>query len=150
MLWSHSIRPVGGTARGCRSAPTAALLANFALASPLSAGPAGAYTDWHVDMGGSAGGWAGSRVDPPHPLPGVAGEHGSAARQHTPRWLHTHAASCAASGAQTSRVIRPLCLLRAVWYHVVRGRKVFLAAPPTPANLAAFEEWSSSGKQVHH
>lgn len=38
--------------------------------------------------------------------------------------------------------------LRAVWYHVVSGRKVFLAAPPSPANLAAFEEWSTSGKQV--
>ena len=35
-----------------------------------------------------------------------------------------------------------------MWYHVISGRKVFLAAPPTPANLAAFEEWSSSGKQA--
>ncbi|KAL4421887.1 hypothetical protein ABPG77_003689 [Micractinium sp. CCAP 211/92] len=52
-------------------------------------GPGGVYTDWHVDMGGSA-----------------------------------------------------------VWYHVVSGRKVFLAAPPTPGNLRAFEEWSSSGKQA--
>eukprot|EP00887_Chlorella_sp_A99_P001123 scaffold14.g1123.t1 len=50
-------------------------------------GPQGAYTDFHVDMGGSS-----------------------------------------------------------VWYHVVSGTKVFLAAPPTPANLAEFETWCS-GKQ---
>ncbi len=31
---------------------------------------------------------------------------------------------------------------------MVSGRKVFLAAPNTAANLAAFEHWSSSGKQV--
>jgi hypothetical protein len=40
------------------------------------------------------------------------------------------------------------CTAAAVWYHVISGRKVFLAVPPTPANLAAFEEWSSTGKQA--
>ena len=55
----------------------------------LLLGPAGAYTDWHVDMGGSS-----------------------------------------------------------VWYHVVRGRKVFMAAPNTPNNIQAFLEWSSSEEQV--
>lgn len=34
-----------------------------------------------------------------------------------------------------------------VWYHMVSGRKVFLLAPPTPANLAAFVDWASSKKQ---
>jgi hypothetical protein len=52
--------------------------------------PAGAYTDFHVDFGGSS-----------------------------------------------------------VWYHVISGRKTFLLVPPTPSNLAAFESWTSSEKQVH-
>lgn len=52
-------------------------------------GPAGAYTDFHVDFGGSS-----------------------------------------------------------VWYHVISGRKTFLLVPPTPPNLAAFESWASSEKQV--
>lgn len=30
----------------------------------------------------------------------------------------------------------------------VQGTKVFLAAPPTPANLAAYESWSSSDMQA--
>jgi len=34
-----------------------------------------------------------------------------------------------------------------VWYHVLRGRKVFWLIPPTPANLKAFEHWTMSGKQ---
>lgn len=49
--------------------------------------------------------------------------------------------------AVLARVHRCACFA-AVWYHVVSGRKVFLAAPPTPENLQAFEEWSSSGKQA--
>lgn len=52
-------------------------------------GPQGAYTDWHVDMGGSS-----------------------------------------------------------VWYHVLKGCKVFLAAPPTPKNLTTFESWASSEQQL--
>ena len=36
----------------------------------------------------------------------------------------------------------------AVWYHVVSGSKVFIMYPPTDANLAAFEEWSSTEHQV--
>ena len=35
-----------------------------------------------------------------------------------------------------------------VWYHMCSGRKVFLAAPPTPHNLAAYERWAGSGRQV--
>ena len=34
-----------------------------------------------------------------------------------------------------------------VWYHLLRGRKVFFLAPPTPRNLAKFQEWSSSQLQ---
>uniref|UniRef100_A0A8B9PUL6 PHD finger protein 8 n=1 Tax=Apteryx owenii TaxID=8824 RepID=A0A8B9PUL6_APTOW len=34
-----------------------------------------------------------------------------------------------------------------VWYHVLRGEKVFYLARPTPANLALFEAWSSSSNQ---
>lgn len=51
--------------------------------------PAGSYTDWHVDFGGSA-----------------------------------------------------------VWYHLLSGTKVFLLAPPTAANLAAFESWAASPAQA--
>ena len=36
-----------------------------------------------------------------------------------------------------------------IWYHVVKGRKTFILAPPTPQNMKAFEEWSSSDRQVH-
>ncbi len=52
-------------------------------------GPAGAYTDFHVDFGGSS-----------------------------------------------------------IWYHIISGHKAFLLVPPTPHNLASFESWSSSDKQV--
>ena len=50
--------------------------------------PPHAYTDWHVDFGGSA-----------------------------------------------------------VWYHVIQGRKVFYAAPPTAFNLEAFESWAGTSRQ---
>mmetsp|Transcript_12920 Transcript_12920/g.47251 ORF Transcript_12920/g.47251 Transcript_12920/m.47251 type:complete len:884 (-) Transcript_12920:46-2697(-) len=36
----------------------------------------------------------------------------------------------------------------AVWYHMVSGRKTFVLAPPTKANLEAFEEWAGSEKQA--
>jgi hypothetical protein len=62
-------------------APTALL---YALLSP-----AGAYTDFHVDFGGSS-----------------------------------------------------------VWYHVLKGRKTFVLAPPSAANHAAFEAWAGSARQA--
>uniref|UniRef100_A0A9J7XQF5 Lysine (K)-specific demethylase 7Ab n=1 Tax=Cyprinus carpio carpio TaxID=630221 RepID=A0A9J7XQF5_CYPCA len=34
-----------------------------------------------------------------------------------------------------------------VWYHVLWGEKVFYLIKPTPANLALYEEWSSSPNQ---
>ncbi|GAB0202337.1 histone lysine demethylase PHF8 [Grus japonensis] len=34
-----------------------------------------------------------------------------------------------------------------VWYHVLRGEKIFYLARPTAANLALFEAWSSSRNQ---
>ena len=34
-----------------------------------------------------------------------------------------------------------------VWYHLLRGQKIFWLAPPTPTNLKAFENWTLSGKQ---
>ncbi|KAJ8017071.1 hypothetical protein DPEC_G00013970 [Dallia pectoralis] len=34
-----------------------------------------------------------------------------------------------------------------VWYHVLRGEKIFYLISPTPANLAFFESWSSSSNQ---
>lgn len=34
-----------------------------------------------------------------------------------------------------------------VWYHVVRGEKVFLACPPSPTNLKRFKSWAGSSKQ---
>eukprot|EP00064_Thunnus_orientalis_P007644 superscaffoldBa00000860_g7666 len=34
-----------------------------------------------------------------------------------------------------------------VWYHVFKGQKVFWLVPPTPHNLALFEDWVLSGKQ---
>lgn len=35
-----------------------------------------------------------------------------------------------------------------VWYHILKGRKIFLAAPPTKENWALFELWASSEAQV--
>nr|XP_046252270.1 histone lysine demethylase PHF8 isoform X2 [Scatophagus argus] len=34
-----------------------------------------------------------------------------------------------------------------VWYHVLKGEKIFYLISPTPANLALFERWSSSSNQ---
>ncbi|XP_036388791.1 histone lysine demethylase PHF8 [Megalops cyprinoides] len=34
-----------------------------------------------------------------------------------------------------------------VWYHVLRGEKIFYLIRPSPANLALFEHWSSSSNQ---
>ncbi|XP_010875855.2 lysine-specific demethylase 2B isoform X3 [Esox lucius] len=34
-----------------------------------------------------------------------------------------------------------------VWYHVFKGGKVFWLVPPTPYNLALYEDWVLSGKQ---
>ncbi|KAI4893783.1 hypothetical protein NFI96_033972, partial [Prochilodus magdalenae] len=34
-----------------------------------------------------------------------------------------------------------------VWYHVLRGGKVFWLIPPTPQNLELYENWVLSGKQ---
>ncbi|XP_060783318.1 lysine-specific demethylase 2A isoform X2 [Neoarius graeffei] len=34
-----------------------------------------------------------------------------------------------------------------VWYHILRGRKVFWLIPPTPHNLELYENWMLSGKQ---
>uniref|UniRef100_A0A8C5C0R4 [histone H3]-dimethyl-L-lysine(36) demethylase n=1 Tax=Gadus morhua TaxID=8049 RepID=A0A8C5C0R4_GADMO len=34
-----------------------------------------------------------------------------------------------------------------VWYHVFKGKKVFWLVPPTPHNLALYEDWVLSGKQ---
>jgi hypothetical protein len=36
----------------------------------------------------------------------------------------------------------------AVWYHLVSGRKVFVLAPPTAHNLAAYQAWVGSKRQV--
>lgn len=36
----------------------------------------------------------------------------------------------------------------AVWYHVLAGRKAFLLAPPSAANLAAHEAWAGSDRQA--
>ena len=35
-----------------------------------------------------------------------------------------------------------------IWYHVVKGRKTFILVPPTPQNMKAFEDWSSSDRQA--
>jgi len=35
-----------------------------------------------------------------------------------------------------------------VWYHIVRGQKVFWLIPPTDENLKKYEEWTLSGKQA--
>ncbi|XP_031434162.1 lysine-specific demethylase 2B isoform X2 [Clupea harengus] len=34
-----------------------------------------------------------------------------------------------------------------VWYHVFKGGKIFWLVPPTPHNLAVYEDWVLSGKQ---
>uniref|UniRef100_A0A4W6DHA9 [histone H3]-dimethyl-L-lysine(36) demethylase n=1 Tax=Lates calcarifer TaxID=8187 RepID=A0A4W6DHA9_LATCA len=34
-----------------------------------------------------------------------------------------------------------------VWYHILRGGKVFWLIPPTPQNLETYENWVLSGKQ---
>ncbi|KAM4586150.1 lysine-specific demethylase 2A isoform 1-T2 [Fundulus diaphanus] len=34
-----------------------------------------------------------------------------------------------------------------VWYHILRGAKVFWLIPPTPQNLEMYENWVLSGKQ---
>ena len=34
-----------------------------------------------------------------------------------------------------------------VWYHVVKGRKVFWLLPPNPSHLRLYEEWILSGRQ---
>nr|XP_027219721.1 jmjC domain-containing histone demethylation protein 1-like [Penaeus vannamei] len=34
-----------------------------------------------------------------------------------------------------------------VWYHVLRGRKIFWLIPPTERNLQLYEQWVLSGKQ---
>ena len=34
-----------------------------------------------------------------------------------------------------------------VWYHIVRGAKVFWLIPPTDDNLKLYEDWTLSGKQ---
>jgi len=35
-----------------------------------------------------------------------------------------------------------------VWYHLVRGQKVFWLIPPTDENLKKYEDWTMSGKQA--
>lgn len=34
-----------------------------------------------------------------------------------------------------------------VWYHILKGKKVFWLIPPTEANLKAYEQWTLSGRQ---
>ncbi|XP_013776610.2 lysine-specific demethylase 2A-like isoform X2 [Limulus polyphemus] len=34
-----------------------------------------------------------------------------------------------------------------VWYHIIRGKKVFWLIPPTERNLTLYEQWVLSGKQ---
>jgi len=34
-----------------------------------------------------------------------------------------------------------------VWYHILKGRKIFWMIPPTELNLQTFEEWTLSGMQ---
>lgn len=34
-----------------------------------------------------------------------------------------------------------------VWYHILRGKKIFWMVPPTELNLQVFEEWTLSGMQ---
>jgi len=35
-----------------------------------------------------------------------------------------------------------------VWYHIVKGQKVFWLIPPTDKNLKAYEDWTLSGRQT--
>ncbi len=34
-----------------------------------------------------------------------------------------------------------------VWYHIIKGKKVFWLIPPTETNLKLYEQWTMSGKQ---
>ncbi len=34
-----------------------------------------------------------------------------------------------------------------VWYHVLKGVKIFWLIPPTDSNLKKYQEWVNSGKQ---
>jgi len=34
-----------------------------------------------------------------------------------------------------------------VWYHIIRGKKIFWLIPPTETNLKIYEQWTLSGKQ---
>lgn len=36
-----------------------------------------------------------------------------------------------------------------VWYHILRGEKIFWLIPPTEANLRVYEKWVLSGTQSH-
>lgn len=36
-----------------------------------------------------------------------------------------------------------------VWYHILKGKKIFFLIPPTDANLRLYENWVISGKQSH-
>ena len=36
-----------------------------------------------------------------------------------------------------------------VWYHVVKGRKIFLLVEPTAPNLAVYEKWHQNGAKQH-
>ena len=36
-----------------------------------------------------------------------------------------------------------------VWYHILKGKKMFFLIPPTDANLKLYEKWVLSGKQSH-
>ena len=36
-----------------------------------------------------------------------------------------------------------------VWYHILKGKKVFFLIPPEDANLKHYEKWVLSGKQSH-
>jgi len=36
-----------------------------------------------------------------------------------------------------------------VWYHILKGKKIFFLIPPTDENLRHYEEWVLSGKQSH-
>ena len=36
-----------------------------------------------------------------------------------------------------------------VWYHILKGKKIFFLIPPTDENLRQYEAWVLSGKQSH-
>ena len=36
-----------------------------------------------------------------------------------------------------------------VWYHILKGKKVFFLIPPEDTNLKHYEKWILSGKQSH-